>query len=150
MMLTRPPVVFVHGINSGPNVWEGASNMAGVLQNQGYIIEEDSFVNHQSSDSGMGPLTQDWNYVQQAVEHTLQDFRTGGVGYSTDGSFQNHDSGFLVPTNLAEGTLIAVQKVDVVAHSYGGLLTRWYMEQATDSSGKPGSEFQGEAKRGRD
>ncbi len=142
MMLTRPPVVFVHGINSGPTVWEGSGKMAGALQSQGYIIEGDSFVNHSISDFGMGPLTTDWLYVRQATEQTLKDFRQGGVGYSTDGSFLNPDSGLSVPTGLAEGTLIAVQKVDVVAHSYGGLLTRWYMEQAADSSGTPGSEFQ--------
>ncbi|MGC9260299.1 MAG: esterase/lipase family protein [Phycisphaerae bacterium] len=133
-MLTRPPVVFVHGINSGPNVWEGFSttgqpNMAAVLQSQGYIIEATSFADHSTSDGGMGPLTTDWTYVQSAVEHTLQAFRAGGVKYSTDGP------GNALSTNLALGTLIAVQKVDVVAHSYGGLLTRWYMEQATGTSG---------------
>ena len=39
------------------------------------------------------------------------------------------------PLSGAGAPLIAVQKVDVVAHSYGGLLTRWYMEQAANSSG---------------
>jgi len=38
-------------------------------------------------------------------------------------------------TTISNG-LIAVQKVDVVAHSYGGILTRWYVEQSPEYAGR--------------
>ncbi len=128
LMLTRPPVVFVHGINSGPSAWQGAGGTADAMQSQGYIIPWDAYVNHSMSDGGMGPLTQDWSYVENSIETTVNDFHLGYVASTTDG-------GPSVSTGILYGTPIAVQKVDVVAHSYGGLLTRWYMEQATNSSG---------------
>ena len=37
LMLTRPPVVFVHGINRELNGWEESSNMTGVPLHQVYI-----------------------------------------------------------------------------------------------------------------
>ena len=146
LMLTRPPVVFVHGINSDPySAWEGSGGMAQTLQNQGYIITAFSFADHSgaSNDYGSGPLTTDWQSVQNAVEATIEDFRYGLVNYSIYNPDIPSSLGTpaLDSTGLAYGTLIAVQKVDVVAHSYGGLLTRWYMEQAANSSGVAGSEF---------
>ena len=103
--------------------------MGPYLQSQGYIISSASF-------GGMGPLTTDWQSVQSATEATLQDFRDGvaTLGYIDDPLSNDPFTGENTP-------LIAVQKVDVVAHSYGGLLTRWYMEQAADSNGVAGSEF---------
>ncbi len=138
LMLTRPPVVFVHGINSDPySAWQGPGGMAQTLQGQKYIITPFSFADHSgaANDYGSGPLTSDWQSVQNAVEATIEDFRYGLVNNSIYNPDIPSGNPTLVPTGLAEGTLIAVQKVDVVAHSYGGLLTRWYMEQATNSSG---------------
>lgn len=31
-----------------------------------------------------------------------------------------------------DGKMIAIQKCDLLAHSYGGLLSRWYIEQSGD------------------
>ncbi len=140
LLLTRPPVVFVHGINSDPySAWEQSGGMAQTLQNQGYIITAFSFADHSgaANDYGSGPLTTDWQSVQNAVEATIEDFRYGLVNFSIYNPDIPSSLGTpaLDSTGLAYGTLIAVQKVDVVAHSYGGLLTRWYMEQAMDPSG---------------
>ncbi len=130
LLLTRPPVVFVAGINSiSATAW---NSMAAYLQKQGYIISSASYAHHYASDNGMGPLTTDWQSVQNATDATLRDFRDGEATSTTIG----YD-----PLSGAGAPLIAVQKVDVVAHSYGGLLTRWYMEQAANSSGVAGSEF---------
>ena len=47
MMLTRPPVVFVHGINSDPyGAWQQPGGMAYYLQGQGYVITPFSFADH--------------------------------------------------------------------------------------------------------
>ena len=86
------------------------------------------------SDRGDGPLDEDWTYVATSLDAALSSFRAG-TGTSRLGSdpLSSTDSGNM---------LIAIQKADVVAHSYGGLLTRWYLEQAQAPGGQSGTEFE--------
>ena len=119
--LVRPPLVLVHGINSGPDKWT-------------------------NSPSWVQTYTQEYGFVCQTVDHSGGSLTSGAPYYGGNGDI--HESCTFVGIGVSNVTMtfragvyfggkkIVIQKADIVAHSYGGLLSRWYVEQAGTSAGK--------------
>jgi pimeloyl-ACP methyl ester carboxylesterase len=139
--LTRPPLVLVHGINSSAAMWYQAGNPKsfGWVFDRGpnnYGFRCINFrVDHSGVDParpnegktyGMGPVPDMYRFVAKKISEACDGYRSGDYGAGI---------GPAPPI----GKRYAVQKVDVVCHSYGGILTRWYVEQAGVS---PGIEFE--------
>ena len=121
--LTRPPVVTVHGVNSNPDVWDPFCNK---FEDWGFVCKDkDDFrVDHSGTDAtrssegktwGFGEISTTCSKVSEKVATAAETFRNG--------KYFSHKR-------------IAVQKVDIVAHSYGGLLARWYTEMSGASKGE--------------
>lgn len=133
--LVRPPVVLVHGINSDPSTWD---TLSANLDANGYRSKWFK-VDHSGDDPqtpqvdptfGNGDITQMWSMVAQKVADATASFRTGAARIQLADEPPG-DEEFVFPWPSGDdGYRIAVQKVDVVAHSYGGLLTRWYLEES--------------------
>jgi len=94
-----------------------------VLPSRSTVAE--SFLHHEKNPSsgegktlGFGEISTTYTKVKDKIADATKEFR--------DGEHLNKK--------------IAVQKVDVVAHSYGGLLTRWYTEMAGSPEGKEFSD----------
>jgi len=138
--LVRPPLVLVHGVNSGPDVWKTAKDGVNFLKNfdtgpldYGFVAEPfrvdhsitDPERKSEGSTLGFGEISSMFEEVSQVVSGAVTSFHENIQTFGTD-----------------EERRIAVQKVDIVAHSYGGLLTRWYTERARENPGDiPGSIF---------
>jgi pimeloyl-ACP methyl ester carboxylesterase len=126
VLLMRPPLVLVHGINSGPDAWSRTSG-----SNPSFIqrASEDGYpttfiVDHRGPDPVTGgPDTQGEGELTHMYLDVMNEISVATASYRS-GLFQPVDP----YSPSASG--VAVQKVDVVAHSYGGLLTRWYVEQS--------------------
>lgn len=147
--LARAPIVTVHGINANPTSWNDfvAYFDQGPL---GYHV--DPFrVNHSVGEQGPnslpsfgnGNLVTMWKFVSQTLSKATSSFRQGTVQWQHVIDFNDTTS---LGKTLFEGIngtpkRIAIQKADVVAHSYGGLLARWYIEQAGAGNQGPGSLF---------
>ena len=142
--LTRPPVVLVNGINcnpapnAGPRAYwggDGGNSMLTALSNAGYnyFLADNSGADttnatlEASGDTwGCGELTDMWTVVSAEITVAEGDYNQGYIpaGQGRDGvdSSGNWVSHILFPTIGGRDQCIAVQKVDIVAHSYGGLL----------------------------
>ncbi len=145
--LVRPPVILVHGINSEPGTWgDSPVNLDAQGFRSKWFVVDHSGKDPQSPQDGPktfgnGDITHMWKNVANGVEvpanttkgsdgvaGATKAFRDGWA-LITNAQGQVLDQGFVFPwANGTKGYRIAVQKVDVVAHSYGGLLTRWYIE----------------------
>jgi len=125
ILLVKPPVVLVHGINSGPSAW--TNFQAAFEATHGFRTYT---VDHSGGSYASGPPT----YGGNGDPHEVYSFVRGGipglVGVSDAlVAFRNGDA------SAHPGKRIAVAKADLVASSYGGLLSRWYIEQAADYTG---------------
>ena len=122
LLLVKPPLVLVHGINSGPSAW--TNFQAAFETTHGFRTFA---VDHSGGSYASGAPT----YGGNGDPHEVYSFVRGGipglVGISDAlAAFRNGDA------SAHPGKRIAVSKADVVASSYGGLLSRWYIEQAPD------------------
>ncbi len=112
IVLARPPVVMVHGINSdaaSPN-WNGKDLLTGTLARYGAI----ALVNHGKDDfSHRHPLTRPALYFKGngPVEHAAQ-----RVGETVEQALQ-----------AARSQHLAIRRVDLIGYSYGGVVARWYL-----------------------
>jgi Ca2+-binding RTX toxin-like protein/pimeloyl-ACP methyl ester carboxylesterase len=149
--LTRPPVVLVHGINSGPQVWtSGSPSFVNAIEAQGFKARY-FLVDHSGTDPnrpdegptlGYGEITDMYAEVRRSARNAVVSFEQGYVVPSAQQSAGSDKPAFnnllanptplFVGIGLRTGQRIAVQKVDIVAHSYGGLLSRWYVEQSPE------------------
>ncbi|MBB6050740.1 hypothetical protein [Armatimonas rosea] len=132
IILARPPVVLVHGINSNIDSWnEFMIN----IQNQNFadpfgirmpFVTVDN-ANFEGSFNGNGPIEICSNNLEKAISDCLFMLRNGieipngsfGFAYGTS----NSRVSFTDYKNLH----LASKRVDVVGWSYGGLVTRWYL-----------------------
>lgn len=130
--LVRPPVVIVHGINDSPASWNALSAEldANGHRSKWFMVDhsgEDELAPQSGKTFGNGEITHMWRKVAQKVADATTGFRDGKASYQDENDQPEEE--FLFPwASSTKGYRIAVQKVDVVAHSYGGLLTRWYVE----------------------
>ena len=122
LVLVKPPLVMVHGINQNASGWDGFA--AEFETNRGfrtYAADHSggSYLSGAPDYGGNGSLHDSYTYVRggragsSGVAEALADFRSGAA-------------------SAHPGKKIVVQKADIIASSYGGLLSRWYVEQASD------------------
>lgn len=116
--ITRPPMVLVHGINSGPDAWK---TFMTDVQNENGIKVPMVRVNHQDLDNGNGPVERGAERLREAIFSTLTHLRTGTPIPS---SFQGES---LIDFPFYKGKTFSARRTDVVAWSYGGVITRWYL-----------------------
>lgn len=120
--LVKAPLVLVHGINSNPSAWAGFETE--FETNRGFRTYP---TDHSGGSYGSGGPEYGGN---GDIHHSYKFVRggmAGSVGVSDAlASFRTGDA------SAHPGKKIVVQKADIVGSSYGGLLSRWYIEQATD------------------
>ncbi len=146
--LARAPIVIVHGINSDPTTWDDfVNNFDG--RDTGWHVNHFR-VDHSGIDPsfaapgatfGNGELTSVFRFVQIGLDRAAKTFRAGAIKFFDEASKRERQD--ILFEGLNDGVRrIAIQKSDIVAHSYGGLLARWYMEQASLANGAHGSLFE--------
>jgi len=122
VVLVRAPVVLVHGINQDGSGWAGFESE--FRNNRGFktfAVDHSggSYTSGAPTWGGNGDIHESYAFVRGGmpgsigIAEALERFRTG---HST----------------AHAGLKIAVRKADIVSSSYGGLLSRWYVEQASD------------------
>ena len=146
LTIVRPPLVLVHGINSHPDMWfkdkPGSFVNAFDANKLNFGFNCKNFrVNHNIPDpewSSEGPthacgeITHMYKEIQKMITKAKSDYRENKqyFEYFWDEAEQK-----------SRKPRIAIQKVDIVAHSYGGVLSRWYIEQAAENGGSSGDVF---------
>ncbi|MCP4906549.1 MAG: alpha/beta hydrolase [bacterium] len=125
IVLVKPPVVLVHGINSGPSAWTNFQTAFETAYGfRTYTVD------HSGGSYSSGAPT----YGGNGDPHDVYHFVRGGVP-GLDGVSEALEYFRTGHSSAHPGKKIAVAKVDIVASSYGGLLSRWYTEQAADYAG---------------
>lgn len=143
-------MVVVHGINSknipgDDESWISASGDGGksfteYFHDRGFRVYG---AHHGDLYSGNGNIERSWRHVCEAINGGEKDPVTTGregpyitafranpyeeilIGDASFGALNDFRTGL-----SHRGKYIAIQKADVVAHSYGGLLTRWYTKMS--------------------
>ena len=122
LVLVKPPLVLVHGIGSSPSAWTSfAAELDGNRGFRSYAADHSggSYSSGAPTYGGNGDIHDSYAFVRGGM--------AGSVGIAEAlASFRSGDA------SAHLGKKIVVQKADVVASSYGGLLSRWYVEQAAD------------------
>lgn len=113
ILIARPVVLLVHGINSKPNDWQP---LTAAVKADGKRIPFVA-VNHADIDSGNGPVEVAAKRLRDNILYALNAVRSGAdlLGINGD-TFSDY-----------RGKKIACRRVDVLAWSYGGVITRWYI-----------------------
>lgn len=114
IVLARPPVIMVHGINTSPRNadWAGRNTLAAILPKYGMtpvlLDHGRNDFNHRDPRrfpaldfAGNGPVERAAQQLAETVAQTIRDV---------------HDREHL-----------AIRRVDLIGHSYGGLICRWYL-----------------------
>jgi pimeloyl-ACP methyl ester carboxylesterase len=122
--IARPPVVLVHGINSSPDRW---IKFIADIHTKGVRMPF-ARVNH--SDilglNGNAPVELAALRVRDTLDHVLSDIREGKNLWLEDADANAHIINF--PDYVSPQKLrLAIRRADVVAWSYGGVVTRWYI-----------------------
>ena len=152
LILTRPPVLMVHGINgTSKSVFDDsgfsdAMNAAGIMA---YGVDHnnkliDSFTKNAtlgldySNDPtyfGNGDIVTSYQFLRDRICHNNSFLLGPNESPERDAKIKPvlpmYRTGLAIP-----GKKIAIQKVDVVAYSYGGLLARWYVEKSSEFSNR--------------
>ena len=123
--LVKPPLVLVHGINQNSASWVDFE--PGFRNNRGFKTfaadhSGGSYTSGAPTWGGNGDIHDSYAFVRGGMAGSM------GVAEALD-RFRTGDA------TAHAGQKIAVQKADVVASSYGGLLSRWYTEKAADYGG---------------
>jgi hypothetical protein len=116
IILARPPVVLVHGINSPPTRWNTfISAISTQSKNQGGLEIKIPFetLNHYDNLYGNGPVESAARQLQDAIVRSLKRVRQDAGSPASFGEYGN--------------LKLSIRRVDVVAWSYGGVITRWYI-----------------------
>ncbi len=97
--VSRPPVVLIHGLWSGPDTWSGDGPLS-KLRSAGFDPYGAYLVDY--SKVSAGHFANDTGYLSATIHQAINHFRSHGI---------------------------ATTQVDVVTHSMGGLVTRVYAAQ---------------------
>jgi pimeloyl-ACP methyl ester carboxylesterase len=122
IQLARPPVVLVHGINSDPSKW-GTFIQTTINPNTGLISPTRGIrtpfmvVDHSDLLNGNGAVESASERLRQAIHATIDRVRHGN-------SLPSPVSGVAAFDDYV-GLRLAAKRVDIVAWSYGGVITRW-------------------------
>lgn len=128
VLLARPPVVLVHGINDTPDWWKDLMFASGNVKG---IRIPYARVDHSMDMKGNGPVEKAAKRLQDKINETVQLIRDGrsipqGDCSDEDGSIRAFDD--------YEHKPLAARRADVVAWSYGGVITRWYLASRGEKS----------------
>jgi len=117
LLLRRPPVVLVHGVNASATMWtdphDCGSWLASRLTRLGFDL---AYVDHGAPDAasgsagelafhGNGPIERAAELLDQTVAGCLRSVRDASPSF-------------------------AIRRVDLVGHSYGGIIARWFLRMA--------------------
>ena len=116
--IARPPVVLVHGINSRPSGWNPFKDNIASL---GLRIPLTTVNHYDDVYRGNDPVENGSRKLASTIANTLIYVQKGDGIPFIDGSFDNNSF------NDYQGHPLAIKRVDVVAWSYGGVITRWYI-----------------------
>jgi sugar lactone lactonase YvrE len=115
--LVRPPLVLVHGILSGPDAWLDFSTNFRSLFPGAFIYAPADY--RERSSSGFATI---YTAVRDTIQRTLGYLRQGSVPLDRDYN----------PKNVLKFRRIAASRVDLLAHSQGGLATRYYLGRSAE------------------
>ena len=107
-ILRRPPIVLVHGILSDPGIWDYEYwNESGTpVPTRLYKVDY--------SATNMKGFPENYPKVVQLIDQALQEYRSASdAGHAAERGFK--------------GIRYAATRADVVGHSQGGQLARWYI-----------------------
>jgi alpha-tubulin suppressor-like RCC1 family protein/pimeloyl-ACP methyl ester carboxylesterase len=133
--LVRPVVVLIHGINNDSGKWTDF-----VVGDYGKFLSGPAIpyarLDHSQVEGGNGPVEYGAQQLQELISNLLWRLRSGqfaGDSMSMKGGGRKFNYTFTDYYNLR----IASKRVDIVAHSYGGVIARWYLASrgTTDSLG---------------
>ncbi len=124
ILLARPTVVLVHGINNTPGHWNGTNDngVGSELAKHGFTVAP---LNHgktayeellkQAQEEGKEPPGRDFAALFFRGNGPVE-FAAGRLCQTVQDALEkNRTHGF------------AARRVDIVAHSYGGVISRWYL-----------------------
>jgi triacylglycerol esterase/lipase EstA (alpha/beta hydrolase family) len=120
LYIRRPPLVLVHGILGSPDEsWDDtlwSHNTPTRVYKADWEKDDDGNYTHHKG------FIENFGYVARTIEQALRDYRRGSdsKAFTTAhaGVGNNHDFNQM---------RYAATRADVVAHSQGGLVTRWYI-----------------------
>jgi pimeloyl-ACP methyl ester carboxylesterase len=120
LLLARAPVVLVHGIQSDPSRWQPLVN---ALNERGIHVPFVG-VNHADVLRGNGPVEIAAKKLRDNVLSAIDAIHNGRDVSGINGSvFSDY-----------HGLKLASRRADVVAWSYGGVITRWYIASTGSSA----------------
>lgn len=124
ILLARPTVVLVHGVNNTPKHWNGThdNGVGSELRKHGFTVAP---LNHgktayqellqQAQNGGKEPVSKDFGRLFFRGNGPVE-FAAGRLCETVQEALKKRrDQGF------------AARRVDIVAHSYGGVISRWYL-----------------------
>ena len=114
IIIARPPVVLVHGINTNAASaeWIGKDRLAGKLPAWGFAT---ALVNHGQNDYDF----------RHPLDRAAQDFLGNGPVEIAASRLAATVADTLLATRLREH--LAIRRVDLIGYSYGGVICRWYL-----------------------
>lgn len=132
--LRRPPIVFVHGLFGSAGDYWGAllANEATGLPVPTRLYFVDYFT------TGCSGYDENFRHVPRTIQQALSDYWTATddtgphMHWLTPPGLQHHAS------RSFRGIRYAATRVDVVAHSMGGQITRFYISQVSANVPRPG------------
>jgi hypothetical protein len=163
IVLGRPPILLIHGVNRGPDCWLPFLRDIGCMRGRNRALLEFPFVtldyfapgnyagvnfhDRQKYPEGMfaggGPveagaflLARRIQSILEAVRNgeALPCFETAARGASGEFAYRDPQSDSPKPLRLA------IRRVDVLAWSYGGVIARWYLASKGDKP-EPGANW---------
>ena len=156
LILTRPPVLMVHGINGTSESVFNSDKLPGTnwhlpsfrkfketmgdaglipygVDHNNDLIDPFSIGEYSNIPSylGNGDIVTSYQFLRDRIYHNnsilLKPNISPARGAKIEPVLPMYRKGEAI-----QGKKIAIQKVDVVGYSYGGLLARWYVEQAPE------------------
>ena len=156
LILTRPPVLMVHGINGTSESVFNSDTLPGTdwhlpsfrkfkeamgdaglipygVDHNNDLIDPFSIGEYSNIPSylGNGDIVTSYQFLRDRIYHNnsilLKPNISPARGAKIEPVLPMYRKGEAI-----QGKKIAIQKVDVVGYSYGGLLARWYVEQAPE------------------
>lgn len=114
IILARPPVVLVHGINTnaGSEEWIGKGRIPGKLPGWGFTTV---LVNHGQNDYDF----------RHPLDRAAQDFLGNGPVEIASNRLAATVANTLLATRQRDH--LAIRRVDLIGYSYGGVICRWYL-----------------------
>ncbi len=146
--LYRPPLVLVHGIwvadMQPPSSTWGDPNVAGAAWSESTATPISTRIYYAGyADTSLEGYSENAVAVYETIQRALNDYRNG-IDYTTAWTPASpllkigpHTWVQSPSTVTLQKKRIAVSRVDVVGHSMGGQVTRWYMGDMTAVAGYP-------------